>query len=256
MSAEGGAMVVVERADLCLLPGPALAPLGEGLGAAALRFPDLRPADPLPGPPLPPAALDPGMERAVAKRQIEFVAGRLAAREALRQLGRPGGDWIGRGADRAPVWPAGFRGAISHSRGLAWSVVARVEDRRGIGIDVEGLVSPSAAEAVSKMVLVPGERPRLAAAGEDERLGLTLTFAAKECLFKCLYPTVQRMFGFEAAELLWIDHVEGAFGLRLREALHSSLPVGAAFHGRFQRLSPEGVRDAEGGALAAVIEWR
>lgn len=256
MSGEVGARVVVERADLRRVPEPALAPLGEGLGAAALRFPDLRPADPLPGPPLPPAALAPGIERAVAKRQLEFVAGRLAARAALQRLGRPGDDWLGRGEDRAPIWPRGFLGAISHGGGLAWSVVAHVEDRRGIGIDVEGLVSPSAAEAVSKMVLMPEERPRLAAAGGDERLGLTLTFAAKECLFKCLYPTVQRMFGFEAAEILWIDAAEGAFGLRLRAPLHPSLPAGAAFRGRYQRLSPEGARDPAGEILAAIIEWR
>ena len=256
MPVEVGDTVRVERTDLLFVPRSALAPLGEGLAAAALRFPDLRPRDPLPGPPLPPSALPPGLERAVAKRQIESVAGRLAAREALRRLGRGGDDWLGRGEDRAPIWPAGFLGAISHSGGLAWSVAARAADRRGLGVDVEGLVSPSAAEAVSKMVLVEGEHQRLAAAGLDDRAGLTLAFAAKECLFKCLYPTVRKMFGFEAAELQWIDAVGGAFGLRLRVSLHPSLPEGAIFRGRFNRITPQGAPDPAGEALAAITEWR
>jgi enterobactin synthetase component D len=235
MSLEEGDTIRVERTDLLFVPRSDLAPLGEGVAAAALRFPDLRPRDPLPGPPLP---------------------GRLAAREALRRLGRSGDDWLGRGEDRAPIWPAGFLGAISHSGGLAWSVAARAVDRRGLGVDVEGLVSPSAAEAVSKMVLVEGERQRLAAAGLDDRAGLTLAFAAKECLFKCLYPTVRKMFGFEAAELQWIDAGGGAFGLRLRVSLHPSLPEGATFSGRFNRMTPQGAPDPAGEALAAITEWR
>src|SRR5277367_2552834 len=66
------------------------------------------------------------LDRAVRARRTEFLAGRACARSALRKLadGRAD-DAIPIGPDRAPVWPAGIVGAITHAHGFAAAAVAR-----------------------------------------------------------------------------------------------------------------------------------
>ena len=58
----------------------------------------------------------------VDKRKTEYLAGRWCAREALRILGFDG--IPGMGADRAPIWPGGTVGSITHSKGTAEVMVA------------------------------------------------------------------------------------------------------------------------------------
>lgn len=242
---------------------PADAPTltGPGVASVAVAFPEVSRRDPTPPPAVPRQALAPGMEGAVPKRQLEYVAGRLAAREALRRLGRPGTDWLGRGEDRAPVWPEGLVGSITHTRGFAWAVAAPRPGRRGLGTDLEALIAPRSMEAIRKLVLRDEERRDFRASPLGERAMLTLIFGAKECLFKCLYPTVLRFFGFEAARLLEVDQVAGRFRIRLLEDLHPDLPAGREWPGRFQLLEHPGgdaAGDAAGDAgplLAAAIEW-
>ncbi len=53
--------------------------------------------------------------KAVPKRIHEFAGGRACARAALSQIGY-GGVAVLRGADRAPIWPAGATGSITHTR--------------------------------------------------------------------------------------------------------------------------------------------
>lgn len=65
----------------------------------------------------------PSIQRSVAKRQAEFLAGRLCARAALQQLQRL--DWVPPiGDDRAPIWPEHICGSITHSSGRAAAIVA------------------------------------------------------------------------------------------------------------------------------------
>jgi enterobactin synthetase component D len=55
------------------------------------------------------------LQRSVAKRQAEYLAGRVCARAALQRL--DGRDYVpGTHEDRSPVWPAGIHGSITHSR--------------------------------------------------------------------------------------------------------------------------------------------
>ncbi len=68
----------------------------------------------------PPASI----QRSVAKRQAEFLAGRVCARAALQQLeGLSVSPAIGE--DRAPVWPVHIAGSITHSTGRAAAIVAK-----------------------------------------------------------------------------------------------------------------------------------
>lgn len=71
---------------------------------------------------------------AIAARQTEFAAGRHAARMAMAQLGhlqQP----IVHGADRAPIWPAGLNGSITHSATLCLAAVTQAPLL--VGIDLE-----------------------------------------------------------------------------------------------------------------------
>jgi 4'-phosphopantetheinyl transferase EntD len=78
------------------------------------------------------------------ERLTEFLHGRKHARQALAQLGvnEPS---IPTSADRAPVWPQGFVGSISHvpadvqhkQSGWVIAAVARSEHCCGLGIDLE-----------------------------------------------------------------------------------------------------------------------
>lgn len=229
-------------------PEPGLA--GPGVGSAALRFPPLAPADP--GPVLPDTPLPAWLESAVPKRRCEFVAGRLAAREALRRAGAAGDAWLAAGEDRAPVWPEGTVGSLTHTRGMAWALAAPAGVRRGIGCDLEAVVAARSVPAVTRLVLREEERD----AGPAD-LGfheyLTLVFGAKECLFKCLYPTVRRYFGFEAARVDGIDVAGGRFTIHLLEDLHPELGPGRSWEGRFAVVDLGGDEPRPG--IASAVEW-
>ena len=148
----------------------------------------------------------PSIQRSVAKRQAEFLAGRLCARAALQQL--HGLDCCPAiGEDRAPVWPSGISGSITHSTGHAAAIVAQTTDWRGLGMDLENLLNAERAERLAGEILTPAELKRMTA-GRHEQLALwvTLTFSVKESLFKALYPIVQQRFYFEHAEVLeWTE---------------------------------------------------
>jgi enterobactin synthetase component D len=151
-------------------------------------------------------ARPPSIERSVAKRQAEFLAGRLCARAALARLGLPGCD-LPIGEDRAPGWPSGFRGAITHGDGWAAAIAAPADRYRGLGLDVETLLAPERALRLAGEILTAAELERLPEDPERAALMVTLTFSLKESLFKALYPLVGQRFYFEAAALL--DWSEG-----------------------------------------------
>ena len=64
---------------------------------------------------------------AVASRQREFAGGRTCARRALLRLGHAAQP-IPVGACRAPVWPHGVVGSITHCSSFAAAAVARAAD--------------------------------------------------------------------------------------------------------------------------------
>lgn len=168
----------------------------------------------------------------MAKRQAEFLAGRLCARAALQQL--EGLDCIPAiGEDRAPVWPGHISGSITHSTGHAAAIVGHKSQWRGLGMDLENLLSLERAERLAGEILTPDELQRMAA-GPREQIAqwVTLTFSAKESLFKALYPIVQKRFYFEHAEVLeWSE--AGSLRLRLLTDLSSEWCYGKELEAQF-----------------------
>ncbi|MBM7060687.1 4'-phosphopantetheinyl transferase superfamily protein [Pseudomonas sp. UL073] len=170
--------------------------------------------------------------KGAGKRQGEFLAGRLCAREALHLLGQPP-QFPAIGADRAPQWPAGVCGSITHSHGWAAAVVGQRQDWAGLGLDVERLLSTERAARLAGEILTANELQRLQRQPAEQQAQLvTLTFSLKESLFKALYPLVLKRFYFEHAELLeW--SADGQARLRLLLDLSPTWRTGCELSGQF-----------------------
>ncbi|MCI1740791.1 4'-phosphopantetheinyl transferase [Pseudomonas veronii 1YdBTEX2] len=176
----------------------------------------------------PPASI----QRSVAKRQAEFLAGRLCARAALQQLDNL--DCVPAiGEDRAPVWPPHISGSITHSSGHAAAIVGHKAQWRGLGMDLENVLSLERAERLAGEILTADELQRMARLPREQHARLvTLTFSAKESLFKALYPIVQKRFYFEHAEVVeWSEH--GQMRLRLLTELSGEWCHGTELVGQF-----------------------
>lgn len=175
------------------------------------------------------------IQRSMAKRQAEFLAGRLCARDALLHLdGTLAPPAIGE--DRAPVWPGHITGAITHSNGRAGALVAHKRDWQGLGIDLENMLSNGRAQRLANQILTPDELQRMAAGPtEDQALAVTLTFSIKESLFKALYPLVHKRFYFEHAQVLnWSK--DGSVRLGLLTELSTEWYRGRVIEGQFALL--------------------
>lgn len=136
------------------------------------------------------ATIDRGpVHRAVAGRQAEYAAGRALACMALARLGIEAHD-IGVTANRAPAWPFGAVGSISHSMGMVAVAVSRAAHYTGIGLDLEA--ADGLTNAPLDGLFTVGELDRYRASD------LTLIFSAKEALYKLLNPILGR----------YIDHLE------------------------------------------------
>lgn len=175
-------------------------------------------------PPLPPQLL-----RAMPRRRAEFIGGRKCAAEAIRRITSIA-SFPGMAEDRAPIWPEGVVGAISHSGDRAIALVGSSERFCGIGIDIEKLLNEEEARDIAPQALTASERHSL---GNDIDPFMTgLIFSAKESLFKALYPTVKRFFFFEAAELSGFDG-NGSASLRLTADIGEKWHTGTEIPFRF-----------------------
>jgi len=119
------------------------------------------------------------MTRAIPARMREFAAGRRAARAAMTSLDLPPAP-IPQGVDRAPLWPAGLTGTISHGAGVCLAVVTRTGDLAGVGLDLEP--ATPLPEDLIDTVCTPQEHARHASP-----LAARLIFCAKEATYKAQY---------------------------------------------------------------------
>lgn len=166
-TAFGGSLVAL---------GPLLAADGLGLGVAAVSEPGQEPAGPAEAAAA--AAMPP-------RRGLEFLAGRRAARRALRAVGLDCGEIPRRG--RLPVFPPGRAASISHSAGIAVAVAAVPGRDLPVGCDLE--LRPLPREA-ARLVLCEDEESLLAGTRLQSGAGavwpVTALFSAKEAAWKAL----------------------------------------------------------------------
>lgn len=140
-----------------------------------------------------------GLRRPGEKRLAEFAAGRRAAHQAMERLGMPVRA-VAHGPDRAPVWPRGVVGSISHSDTHCLAVLAKAGTYAGLGLDLEE--DRDLPRDLIEVICSPAERGWLSVQPEGERGRLArLIFSAKECAYKAQYGVTQQLIGFEAFEI-------------------------------------------------------
>ncbi len=150
---------------------------------------------------------------AVEKRKQEFLAGRLCAFEALRHSGAAGK--VEFGADRTPVWPVGWVGSITHTEGVSAAVAAPVERVRGIGLDVEAVMSTQTVNRIFDAVMTETERSDFERGQRWSREEfVTLVFSAKESIYKCIRPIAGEFFGFKDARIEVSEVEQGVFNFK------------------------------------------
>jgi 4'-phosphopantetheinyl transferase EntD len=186
---------------------------------------------------------------AVAKRRREFAAGRSCARAALGLLGGPAHLPILAGPDRAPVWPSGFVGSITHCDGFCCAVAGRRDEVASLGIDAEdaGPLEPE----LEGIVCRPDETTRFGALPAPAGTSWAkLAFSAKEAFFKCYYPVKREFLDFTDASLrFWQGPTacEGGFSV---EHLTTARPPGVRLDGFLGRWRVEGGRVYAGVTLS------
>lgn len=207
---DGAANSATERIEAALA---GLFPAG--VAVAALRVDAPHP------PPFPEEAA--AITRAVPARRAEFTAGRAAARLALSRLGLPPVA-IPAGEGRAPVWPDGVSGSISHAGGYA---LAAARTGAPLGLDVE-----TDAEIEADLWALICDAEELESLPESGRgLAVRQVFSAKEAIFKAQYPLTGRLIGFDAVTLRLAT---GGFVGRFADAV-GDFAAGAELAGRIAR---------------------
>lgn len=170
---------------------------------------------------------DPKVDGYHPNRKNEYLLGRVCASKAYdlcmgtELLNLP------TNPDRSPAWPSDVVGSISHNQYWVGAAVARQADLIGVGIDFEvmGRTKLELARQIrsSEDILKHTEL-------SDEDL-LTIIFSCKESLYKALYPSVKKFFGFEDAALRKLDLTNGTFTIDLLTQL--SLKFGISSHQSF-----------------------
>lgn len=125
---------------------------------------------------------------AVPKRVVEFRAGRHCAREALSMLGRRPVPILAK--NRAPIWPEGVVGAITHCDGFCGAVLAAQPLAKGIGFDA---LPANAVSAQAWTEIASSYEQR----STPTPVWRTIAFCAKEAIYKAQYALTHSWLGFQ-----------------------------------------------------------
>jgi enterobactin synthetase component D / holo-[acyl-carrier protein] synthase len=149
------------------------------------------------------------LRKAVASRRQEFGTTRWCARQALAKLGLPPAAILP-GPRRAPRWPDGVVGSMTHCAGYRAAALAHVRDIAAIGIDAEP--HEPLPDGVRDVVVGRKESPALAElmTAEPGTSWDKLLFSAKESVYKAWFPLTERWLGFKDAAVS-IDPADGTF---------------------------------------------
>ncbi|WP_439121926.1 4'-phosphopantetheinyl transferase family protein [Marivita sp.] len=172
------------------------------------------------------------LSHAVDKRRADYLAGRAMAHSAMSRLDHPLVP-ITNQPSRAPLWPEGLSGSISHARGRCACLLSR-DTTHTYGVDTEAIAQGRSLTAILSETLNDRERTIIAQDTGPAAANATLVFSAKEALFKALFPTVGHHFGFDAAELI-APPADNTMTLTLTTDLTKDLIKGRCFDLHYRR---------------------
>lgn len=176
--------------------------------------------------------------QAVLKRQAEFLAARLCAREALRLQTGQANIPTQQAHTRAPLWPQHSCGSMSHSHNICAAIVGDSRHWQSLGLDIEKPIAVERAQRLAKSILTPDEYSVYCnLAHHPGAVYLTLVFSLKESLFKALNPLTNSYFGFYDAQVLDLEPAyQGVARLRLCKDLSEDWKTGCELEGQFSHL--------------------
>ncbi|MBB6421403.1 4'-phosphopantetheinyl transferase [Streptomyces sp. AK010] len=163
-----------------------------------------------------PVAPFPEEEAAVAAAGVErrrsFRTVRHCARLAMADLGRPPAP-VTPGASRAPCWPEGLVGSMTHCAGYRGAALGPASALLSIGIDAEP--HRPVPERLAQAVSLLEERAALArlTAVYPHIHAERLLFSAKEAVYKAWFPLTRSWLGFDEATVSFLP--DGRFTARL-----------------------------------------
>ncbi len=140
------------------------------------------------------------------KRLSDFSTGRYCALRALEQLGIQDAI-IPIGEDRAPIWPEGIVGSISHCDSLTGAIVAKSSDHISLGLDIEeiGRVTPD----LWDLVFTENEKKYLSGLSDEDKLvQSTAIFSIKEAFYKFQHPLTKTFLDFLDVEVVFPDFIQ------------------------------------------------
>jgi len=169
------------------------------------------------------------IQGASPKRRAEFGTGRVYARRALAALGVAPAPLLP-GIDRAPLWPTGIIGSVTHTSGYCAVVARRSPPCQSVGLDAEELRPVD--EATVHLVSTATERRWLNSQPHRARATLALLlFSAKEAYYKLEYRITGRILDFQDVE---VDIRLAAGSFEARTAAEGVPPDLARVTGRFR----------------------
>jgi 4'-phosphopantetheinyl transferase EntD len=112
-----------------------------------------------------------------ASGAARIVARRLLARLGKEQCALP------KGSAGAPLWPEGIVGSLAHDDTVALAAVAMSSSVGALGVDIEPAEQPPFNDLLERIAT-----PRERFIANTESYGGRLLFAAKEAVYKAVYP--------------------------------------------------------------------
>ncbi|MGM3193393.1 4'-phosphopantetheinyl transferase family protein [Dickeya dadantii subsp. dieffenbachiae] len=173
--------------------------------------------------------------RSVPKRRAEYLAGRYLAKAVLSRLGV--NDYVlTSAADRSPQWPERIAGSLSHNVDSVLCAAHQCRhDGSCVGLDIETRMDVERANNLWPGIADEIEYDWLHSHNPISFASmLTLSFSAKESLYKALYPQVKRYFDFLDVRMVGLDTVRQTFTLQLLTDLSPAYLAGRRFSGTYQ----------------------
>ena len=182
------------------------------------------------------------LDRAVAKRKAEFIAGRIACRRLLDSYGNSG--QVSINADRSPAWPDGFTGSISHDGRIACAVVLpRAGENSGIGIDLCVSMTDQNALEVADNICIFNEISQFDSIQLPTMDALRVIFSAEESLYKSIYPIIRRFVDFKEVLISSVTGTPDEGIITFTAANRNDLPLSVVeeFHVHYRRFGHNGI---------------
>lgn len=129
------------------------------------------------------------------ERRRASGAARIAARRLLQELGSDGFAPLTRLAGGLPEWPKEVLGSLAHDEVYAVAAVGWRGRLVGLGVDIEP--AEPLPEDLLDLVLRPPEQSET----EGDGVARRLVFAAKEAVFKAVYPLNRTAFEYPDVEV-------------------------------------------------------